>query len=256
MRTVSFFSFFLLCSFLSAQTNPNHQKDPQALAVVQQALLAGNAASVQDLTASGTIAYYWGSGEVQGSAHVVALGADKFRIDTSIAGGTRSWWVGAGNGQLRDTDGKISRIPYENTLNLGALTFPLLRLSSLAQNTRFGLKYICKQTVDNADQFHLAINDSKESKQQPGAFSHNLQNADVFIDAASSRVFRIEDQTHPVGRPDINLPHAIVYSDYRKVNGVDVPFSISEYIGKARTWTLQLSQVSFNSGVSDSEFQF
>lgn len=257
MRTFCFCSLFFLSSFLSAQTtNAGPAKDPQGLAVVQQALLASNAASVRDLTASGTITYYWGSSEVQGSAQVVALGADKFRIDALIPGGMRSWWVGGGSGQLRDTNGKINRIPYDNALNLGALTFPLLRLSSLAQNTGLALKYLGKQTVDNADQLHLAIEGSTEKKQKSDAFSQELQNADFFIDSSSSRVVRIEDQTHPVGRPDLNLPHALVYSDYRKVNGVDVPFSISEYIGKARTWTLQLSQVSFNSGVSDSDFQF
>ncbi len=78
--------------------------DPQAVAILQQALIAAGGtrglATIQDFTATGTITYFWAGQQVAGTATVKARGADQFRIDANLAQGTRSHAVSRGRGAL------------------------------------------------------------------------------------------------------------------------------------------------------------
>jgi len=49
--------------------------------------------------------------------------------------------------------------------------------------------------------------------------------------------------------------HEISFSDHRLASGLLVPFAISEKIAGQQTWTIQLSQITFNAGLSDPDFQ-
>jgi outer membrane lipoprotein-sorting protein len=45
------------------------------------------------------------------------------------------------------------------------------------------------------------------------------------------------------------------FSAYQAVNGVLVPFSVSEFVAGQQTMAIQLSHVTFNSGLTDSVFE-
>jgi hypothetical protein len=47
----------------------------------------------------------------------------------------------------------------------------------------------------------------------------------------------------------------MLFSDYRAINGILVPFSITERVAGQTTWTIQLSQIAFNTGLGDTDFQ-
>jgi hypothetical protein len=71
---------------------------------------------------------------------------------------------------------------------------------------------------------------------------------DIFVDASTLQVMMTQDVTPG------NFVRDVIYSDYRSVNGVSVPFSIKETIGGAETWAIQLNQITFNAGLQDASF--
>src|SRR5437879_4790795 len=129
LRPASLLFFTLMITpSLAAQQSP--RRDPQAVASLTQCLdAAGGAqaiASIQDHTGSGTITYYWAGKEVQGSVTLRGRGPGQFRLDASVPAGVRSWTVSRGSGSIKETDGRLTRIPFHNGVNFGSLSFPLL----------------------------------------------------------------------------------------------------------------------------------
>jgi hypothetical protein len=70
-----------------------------------------------------------------------------------------------------------------------------------------------------------------------------------FIDVATSHVVMMQDVILK------GVPRQIRYADFRLTNGLLVPFSISETIQGQTIRQIQLNQVTFNSGLQDSDFQ-
>jgi len=125
-----------ISAHLAAQqtaTSQTVQKDPQALSVLTQALnAAGGSAAlspIQDFKGTGTITYYWGGEEVNASVTVKGRGTGQFRLDATLPDGVRSWAVNNGTGFVRNPDGTVWPVEYDNTVNSGSLTFPYAHLA-------------------------------------------------------------------------------------------------------------------------------
>lgn len=82
-----------------------------------------------------------------------------------------------------------------------------------------------------------------------------LSTRDYFIDAASFQLLSTVDMVYPQRDPASGHSREIFFSDYRLVNGILVPFSISETVVGQRTWTIQVNQITFNSGLRDTDFE-
>ena len=117
----------------TSQTQDSPTSDPQAVAVLNQALAisGGATAGTESFSASGSITYYWAGKEVKGSVLVRNRGTDQFRLDAVPPDGTRSWAVSRGKGSVKEADCKSTAIHYFNALNDGALTNPLARVAAL-----------------------------------------------------------------------------------------------------------------------------
>jgi hypothetical protein len=246
----------LWSAFAIAQTT----KDPSAVSVLTQVLNTAGGASavraVQDYTATGDITYYWAGEDVLGSATLRGKGVSAFRLDANLPSGTRSWCVLNGEGKLMEADGKITSIPVHNALRLGVLSFPLRRIAALVIDPSISI-YDRGSVQMGARQFRqIRFEQPVPSAADPDGSVGRLGTFDVFIDPASNLIVGLHDQTHPTRSMNVDIPHALYFSDYRAVNGVLMPFLISEWMGGQRIWSVQLASMTFNTGLADSDFQF
>lgn len=258
MRPLStLLSILCLCAtFGFSQT----AKDPRAVATLTQVLnAAGGAAAiraVQDFTATGSITYYWAGDEVRGTATLRGKGISAFRLDAALPSGARSWFVLNGDGKLRDTDGNVTDIPLHNALGLAALSVPLQRVAANANDASFSI-YDKGVVQMGGQQFRqIRFEQPVPAKTDPDGSIGRLGTFDLFIDPLSNLIVGLHDQTHPVVSMNIDIPRALYFSDYRSVNGVLMPFSISEWIGGQRVWSLQLTSITVNTGLTEADFQF
>ena len=242
----------------SAQSSPTITRDPAALATINQALAAAGGAAaiaaIQDFSGNGQITYYWGGKEITGSVTVRGRSIDQFRLDATLPTGTRSWAVSKGAGTVKEPDGKSTPIPLHNAISLGSLTFPFVRLNQAVNDSTVDAIDQGLTTTGN-QQFHQIHIHKNLLQKDPDGSANRLQAADLFFDPQTWLLTAIQDQTHPTRTMTVDVPHSVYFSDYRQVNGVLVPFAITEYMGGQRTWSIQLTDIKFNIGLSDADFQ-
>jgi hypothetical protein len=243
------------------QTSTTPQRDQQALSVLTQCLTAAGGAqaitAIQDYKATGTVTYFWAGQETTGTTTLQGRGVDQFRIDSALSSGNYSYIVSKGSGELKDIRGNTAHIPYHNAVTASNLSFPFAELAARLQDTSYNITYVGLVTK-NGQQVHQ-IRTSKVLATTNATQEQTivrLTTRDFFIDPQSFQVLGTQDMTHPNNNATQNFTHEILFSDYSVVNGVLVPLAITERIGGQQTWTIQLSQITFNVGLTDSDFAF
>jgi hypothetical protein len=262
----SLFLFFAICvatfnSFsqqTSVPTTQTVQRDLQAMTILTQVLnTAGGEAAlagIQDITGSGAITYYWAGDEVQGTVTVKGRGTGQFRLDATLSNGVRSWAVSNGKGFVKETDGTVSQIPYHNTINFGNLLFPFSFMASAAKDPSLSITYVGPETRNGNQVHHIRTQKIFSSNADPSGIVSKLTTRDFFIDSTTFHVVATLDMVHPANASTLDYPRETQFSDYRIVNGILAPFSVVEVATGQRTYSIQLNQVSFNSGLQDSDF--
>ena len=238
-------------------TPPPPQRDPQALTVLNQALVVAGGSTkvgaVQDCTASGTITYYWAGQEIQGTVSVKSHGLTQLSIKAAVPQGVRTVVISNGIGSIKDINGQIRTI--QNTVNLGSLTLPIANLVATLNDNTSSINYIGLETAEGEQVHHIRIQEFPSTDNSLNITMTNLGTRDFYVDASTFRVKSTLDYTQPKGRIDVNIPHMVQFSDYHLVNGIQVPFSINQLGAGQQTSTIQLSQVTFNNGLTDADFQ-
>lgn len=234
-------------------------KDPQGLSLLNTAVAAAGGQNafdrLQDVTATGQITYYWAGKEVVGNVTIKIRGTDQYRVDAALPDGTRSWYVSGNFGELRDTKGKITHIPYHNVIGMRAMILPMLKLSRANSDANFSVAYKGLTTLQGQQFQEIQIGRLSGFNDSRGKLD-KLADADIFVDPGTLHVVAVQDYTHPVNDLGKNIDHALYFSDYRSVNGLVLPFATTERMDGQRVSSIQVNSFSFNTGLSDSDFTF
>jgi hypothetical protein len=237
-------------------------QDPQAVSALNQALAAtGGAAAIKaiaDYTATGNVTYHWNP-EEQGSLTVQALRLIDIRFDSNLPSGLHSESIHDGQTSTKNPDGYVRRyppshpissdeaFPYQAALFPGTLLLPQSMLAFVTSNPRFKISYSGIVQVDG-----IPVHDIRIQLILPNAAQADVMaeyhTIDFFIDPSTNLVTMTQDSI------PIHVIHQVRYSNYARVSGVAVPFSISETVAGQHTRDIQLSQISFNSGLQDAAF--
>jgi hypothetical protein len=249
-------------------STPGPTRDSNAIAALNQALrVAGGAiaiGTINDYTASGNVTYHMGQ-DVQGTVTIKGLGLQQFRVDASLPNGTRTHVMSGGRTQIKAEDGKISSLPlqaptpgkdpspipssdafpYQPPKFPGSIAVPLLQLAAVVGDPSFSISFKGTVEVEGHSVLDIQVHPHWPGSIDPMSEYHT---SDFFVDPSTFQLVMVQD-TVPK-----HVLHQIWYSDYRPVNGILVPFAISEQMGGQTTWTIQLDQIGFNGGLQDSNF--
>jgi hypothetical protein len=246
----------------TATTPTPAPQDPQAVSVLNQALVvAGGSAAINaivDYTATGNATYHWNP-DVQGSVTVRGLGLDAFRLDASLSTGVRTWIVYEGQTAIKSPDGKVLQMPlamplppnyvapppYQSPMFPAGLAFPFGPVLAALGNPFYALTYKGIVQLDGHSVHDIHLQRVLPNQIDEG---NQYQTREFFIDVSTLQIAMTQDLA-PKG-----MVHQVRYSDYRLLAGLLLPFSISETMADQHTWEIQLSQISFNTGLQDSAF--
>jgi hypothetical protein len=256
-------SFLLILSssprLNSQQSRATPQRDPQAIALLTQALTASGGAtltaSLHDFTASGSVTYFWAGSQVQGTATIRALGVTSFRLDAALPEGVRSWATTQGQGLIKETNGQVSQILWHNTIHLGALNLPQWKIANVLNNSTFSVQYYGTDTFSGHQVALIRVQKPTDASTDPGGIFSHLSAMDFLIDVATYQVIGVRDALHPPGNSMQDVRHEIAFADFRVVNGSLIPFSITETVAGQETWSLRLDLITFNTGLTNADFQ-
>jgi hypothetical protein len=265
MRVLRFLLFILAVTpsglvLAQTTTTPTAPQDPQAVTVLNQALaVAGGAPALKaitDYTGSGTITYH-NNPDVHGSVTIKGLNSVAVRIDATLPTGVRSWAIHEGIATTKHENGTLSvaannpnvpssdAFPYQTPLFPSSIAFPYHQLAVVLANPIFSISYKGTTQVDGHTVHDIGVQRVLAGGVDPMSTFHARE---FFIDTTTFQIVMTQDFIPK------NSVHQIHYSNYTAVSGVLVPFAITEEMGGQATWTIQLSQMAFNSGLQDSAF--
>ena len=80
-----------------------------------------------------------------------------------------------------------------------------------------------------------------------------LSQTEIFLDAATHLPRSIFYNTHPDNNDLLDIPVELQFSDYRSVNGAQIPFHIQKSVNGSLTLDLQFQSVALNTGLTASQ---
>jgi len=253
MKTISRFAsilaaFTLLLSSGSvyAGTAPAPQ-DPSAVALIQKVLNSNGLSSpglLKDFNATGDVHHYWAGKDVVDSAQIYALGSDKFRFD-STGSTNESSRVAGMHGQLQ-TGQNVETVPATAFVITVNPILPVLELANAVGDNNTRIDYMQTGQATTA-----AIALQRTHQDFPDFVSFRKV---YVIDRASLTIVQTIETVAFSTQDQISRKY--LYGNFNTVQGITVPLAISEYVSGQNTWTLHLTNIAFNIGVSSDLFAF
>jgi hypothetical protein len=269
MRVLSYFSFVFVLLLVTigtqAQSQPSATKDSQGVLILQQALTtaggAGAISAIKDYTGSGTLIFHQSQNDsVSGTVTISGRWLDQFRIDETVPSGIRSLIFNQGRIARKREDGTVSRFPpqgkipssdafpWQTQMFSESIGFPYLQMVTALNNPQFSIIYRGLLTVNGKSAHDVQISQVPPTTQDQGGYFANYHNTDLFIDSVTFQIIAIQ------GLLPKDVVHQVWYSNYAPVSNVLVPFSITEQMGGQKIRDIYLTQISFNTGLQDSNF--
>jgi len=249
----------IFCAALNGVAQQTVRRDPSAIQFLSQAAAAAGGSSalsaIQDFTATGTGVHNWGAAPQQGQVMIKALGLTQFRMDTDVSQGTLSLIVSNGSGEYISPNGTKSSISYQNIANMGSVTCPVLKIAAALLSPGTAIMDMGLAQINGVQARQVRIQQTFPSD-PTGTFS-KLATEDFFFDPTTALLLETQDYLHPDNMAS-NAPllHVVDFAQYQTFSGIVVPTSIAEAVNGQQTWKIQMTSISFNSGLTSSDFAF
>ena len=172
-------------------------------------------------------------------------GTHKARTAVQRANGTSLRIMNGGAAGLQRSDGSARTLLSKNSIGERITYIPALSLLSEFQNANVEV------TLGSApNTFTLScVPDSAKAD-----FYRTATKTTYAVDSASGLIISMEITNFAEEDPASGVPEKTVFSDYRLVSGVMVPFHQTSYMNGKLQFDLTLTSVGFNVGVPDSDF--
>jgi hypothetical protein len=261
MRSIRPVAAVYLCFFLVLSTSAQQSPAPpvQAPALLQSALAAlAGANSVTDVTLTGTARRIAGSDDESGTATLKAIAGGASRVDLTLPSGQRTEIMNISSGQPAGTwigtDGVSHAIAVHNLLLIDpAWFFPAFPISrGLA--TGYAATYVGHETRNGQAVEHLSVIQQVSDPAQDVALLQHLSQIDFYFDSSTLLPASMTFNIHPDNDAGLDIPVEILFSDYRSVNGAQVPFHVQKFLNNGLILDLQFQTVTLNTGLTPSSF--
>jgi len=134
--------------------------------------------------------------------------------------------------------------------------FPALTLTKILTSPTAVVTLVGEETKGGIAATHLTtIQQVPDVPADTAALEQHLSQTDVFLDAVSLLPIFLDFNIHPENNALLDMPVEIRFSDYRAVNGVQVPFHIQRYLNNTLILDIELQTVTVSSGLTASAFE-
>ena len=252
-------SFVLLQSALAAP--PQIQtSSPQAATLLQKSLaaLVGNT-SLSDVTLTGTARRIAGSDDETGSVTLKAIANGSSRLDFNFSSGSSSevssMFTAAPSGYWSGSDSVSHPVAFHNLLTETGWFAPGLAIARRLSSSTFLATYVGQEALNSQTVERIAVSQTVPYSDPPGGptLAH-LSQVDFYLDSTTLLPAAISFNIHPDNNALLDLPVQVLFSDYRTVSGVQLPFHVQKFLNNVLALDLEFQSASINSGLSASTF--
>jgi hypothetical protein len=253
-------SLFLVLS--SAQpAHPGGQSASSSVSasqLLQQSLAALQGSTpITGVTLSGTVRRIAGSDDETGTATYKAIpGAS--RLDLSLSGGVCSEIANATAatpaGSWSGPDGVSHPMALHNLMNQAGIS-PAFTLAALTPAQNFLVTLVGQETKGGHSVYHLSASQQfPQMAAKTALLEQHLTQLDIFLDSSTLLPVALDFSTHPDNDAGLDIPVELLFSDYRPVNGTQIPFHAQKFLNNSLLLDLQFTSAQLNSGLAASSF--
>jgi hypothetical protein len=252
--TVVALLFTLAISF-SSLTQQASSVSPQASQVLQQSLSALNGTNrTLDVTLKGSAHYIAGSDDETGTATLQAIAAGASLVELNLSSGEhkefRNLTVDPPSGQWVGPDGVTHAVTYQNLVNEPSWFSPVATISRLIGTPNYVSEYVGNETLDSQSVVHVSVNEQPPASVVASPLLPHLSQVDLYLDSSTLLPAAIAFNMHPDDNELIDIPIRVQFSDYRSVNGTQVPFHVQRFLNNGLVLDFQFDTATINSGLS------
>ena len=252
----SLFSLLMVVLWSAAQQTvttapPLNQRDPQALALLQGSIAAMGRSVPSDSTATGSVTVTAGSLTENGSFTVLTRGTNQTSEQIQTAHGFTL--VYSNGGANRVVDATSTPLSFELALSSRSAVFPLILIAGVLNDPDSCFAYIGLDSFEGTEFHHLRYWNSFSS-QPKFQFLSFLSQTNIWIDARSGLPKRLSQMQRAGSGSEPSIQVDVDFSDYKTVNGALYPFLVKKSLNGSPWMTFTVERVTFNSGLSDSNF--
>jgi len=249
----------LVSAFLplaAQQSSPTSLQGAQLLQQAVNALVAQQ--TITDVTLSGTARRIAGSNDETGTVAFKALSTGAARSDFSYPSGPlseiREDFSAGPLGAWSGPDGASHPIAFHNLANRSSI-FPVFALTNLSATQNFVVTLLGEETKAGHSVYHLsALQQFPQMSSNRAALAQHLTQIDFFVDAATFLPVAFDFNIHPDDDAGLDIPVELLFSDYRTISGIQIPFHIQRFLNNGLILDLQIQNAAINSGLLASQF--
>jgi hypothetical protein len=260
----------LLCLFLlfsvsvlniqPARPQQSSASIPNPSILLQQSLAAiSGSQTITDISLSGSVRRIAGSDDETGTGVLKAISGGAGRADLSLPLGRRSEIINTSItppvGSWSGPDGASHSMAFHNILTGATWFFPAFAIAQGLSASGYVATYIGPETHNGQAVQHISLHQSAPLPNPPGGatFEH-LTQVDFFLDSTTLLPSAIDFNIHPDNNALLDIPVEVQFSDYRAVNGAQIPYHVQKYLNNSLILDFQSQTVTFNTGLAASTF--
>ena len=226
-------------------------RDAKAIAILTQTFKALGGSLPADSQASGTFDRVAGSTKDSGSIQVLTRGYTQ-TSETLAVGDTTTQLVFSQGYAVQKDDRARVRLSLERSLSSDSAIFPLVLVAAAVQDPNSGVQFIASETVNGVAAYHVKV--WRIISDQNFAGLSEFAAKDIWVATDSGLPLEVAYEVRDGDGAASGTPVAIFFSDYRSVNGIVYPFLIAKNVNGTPYMTIHISNVSFDTGLTDSDF--
>lgn len=231
-------------------------KDSTALAVLSQmaAATGWNQLTVpSDAVATGTVIRSRGNAKDTVGFTLKAKGLRLERIEVQEGTGTITTIVNGDRAAVLKPEG-VEFIPPHAVITMRSLVFPFLSDVVALSDGDVNLRYLGTETVGSERAYKVEIAREPAADDPMGELRHRATRLSLWVSTATWLPLQLGYTVIANDNPSAEQFVITSLSDYHLVDGLAIPFHQEESANNRRIYTLQLTGVVFNVGLSDAEF--
>jgi len=233
----------------SAQTAPAPTRDPQAVAILHQALASmGETAKTgtQDIQVTGKV-FNPGDTTTQRGVFTAKLRGLDFTMDMT-RDGVRSTYSVLGNHGFIRRDGKVKPLPSFNTAGLSLDILPIFARWSEFTRDNTEVQAVTTAQIDGRACYVIHVD-----VQSPGNMNQHGK-IEVSVDQATLLILAIRYRASESAFANGKLAVENHYANYQNFGGLMLPTRVTRSLNGQPTVVLQIEAAQTNNGFKDSDF--
>lgn len=226
--------------------------DPKATTLLQQSVATMATTAPSDSTATGSVQVVAGSTTSQGTVSILTKGTSETSVQMTMPTGVDTLIYA--NGQANEVVGtRVNGLSLELAVTSQAPDFPLPLLTAILNDTDMSSQYIGLDSSSGTALQHIKVWDSYASRADMQSLS-DLTTRDIWLDPTSGLPQRISYNRCPAQGSAICVAVDVFFSSYQNFQGVLYPTTIQKSFNGTPWATITIQNVSFNTGLTDSDF--